>query len=219
MKNSNPILYLVILGLIGVIVFIKFFSPRKIEKVPVKVEVKVPEISKKYDTVYLDTTKAKIVRLNNPINKKLKKQNDSLIKAYDSLSKENQRLAYLNAIKIRDYSETYEDEYQKATVNSRVRGELLAQQFSYKIKERTFTVDTVVDIKKKIKFDMYAGIQAGLPLTPSELININNTDVNTLIQKDKALKFNVDFIINKSNIKFSYDTNNYFWLGGGVQIF
>lgn len=94
----------------------------------------------------------KIIKVENPVNKKLA---DEFIKA----QKENDSLKalnlYLKSIGEQKDIYTFEDKYVKFKVNTKTRGELLSISSDYELKETTQKVDVV---QKETKFALYSGV-------------------------------------------------------------
>jgi len=67
---------------------------------------------------------------------------------------------FLNAIRIQNYSKTFEDSYFSATVTGGVQGEVQSMAFDYKIKSRRIKTDTEV---KNYRFGI--GPQVGMNYT------------------------------------------------------
>ena len=123
------------------------------------VDVNVPEQSGEFDeqepiyitkrdTVYITKWRTKTdtieIETQNPVN-------DSLAKAYADLQGEfdasfRRYEMYLDAIQIRNFENTFEDEYLKIVMSGRVQGDLLGIKPKYTIKERT--VQTEVESAK-----------------------------------------------------------------------
>jgi len=113
---------------------------KEIIEVPVRIEVPVPGIAGKTDTIYIP----KPVRVEVP-----EKGMDKLLDAYSATQDSLERLKmFVDAITVREYSNTFEDDTIKIDTWSKVRGELLAQSNEYFIKPRTIQLDTVIEIQK-----------------------------------------------------------------------
>src|SRR5690625_2127804 len=83
------------------------------------------------DTVYVDRWREVEVPTENPVNQDLVDQYQN---ATDSIARLN---LYIDAIQERQFRETFEDDYLRATASGLVRGELLGLSLDYTIKPRT----------------------------------------------------------------------------------
>ena len=134
----KPTFYQITTAICVIIIFflVQCEGEKEIIEVPVRIEVPIPGIAGKTDTIYIP----KPVRVEVPT---IDKQKEFIL--MDSIGKLN---AYIDATTVREYSNTFEDDTIKIDTWSRVRGELLAQSNDYFIKPRTIQLDTVIEIQK-----------------------------------------------------------------------
>ncbi len=116
---------------------------KEIVEVPVRIEVPVLGVAGKTDTIYVP--KPVMVEVPTPDREREFTLMDSIEKI----------LAYKDAVTIREYENTFEDDTIKIDTWSRVRGELLAQSNDYFIKPRTIQLDTVIQIQKPAFNELY----------------------------------------------------------------
>ena len=109
---------------------------KEIIEVPIKIDIPVPAIEGKFEPI--KAPEPIIVEVPT-----IDKQREFVL--MDSIGKLN---AYIEAITVREYSNTFEDDTIKIDTWSKVRGELLAQSNEYFIKPRTIQLDTVIEIQK-----------------------------------------------------------------------
>ena len=184
--------------LIAIIIFLSFKACKKptIEtvEVPIRVEVEVPVVVKEFDTI-LEPIPVKVVgetKIDSTYYYKYLEAKSMLIK--DSLFKE--------AITIREYKETVEDDTIKIDVYSKVRGSLIQQQIGYETKPRSIILDTIMDVPVKYKSKLGAGFEIGVP-TGAQL------DINQAV----IVKANAMFDTNKIIYSVGYDTQRNAWFG------
>ena len=101
-------------------------------------EAQKPVYITQTDTVYRTKWKTATdtieISTENPVN-------DSLVLAYQNLQDSLERFKmYLDAIQIRKFKNTFEDEYLELTISGEVQGKLNWIKPDYKIKERTIEV-------------------------------------------------------------------------------
>ena len=161
--------------------------------------VTIPEIKGKFDTVVPKEieykTKYKYVTLagdtivtENPIN-------DSLVKQYETLKDSVSKFKlFVDATKIRQYNEVFEDSVIKISTYAETSGKLLKMAPSYVIKERKQSVNV-----KQTVFALYAG---GNVYNTLQLDN-GGVGANLYIQNKKGDLYNVGYDINK-NIYLGY---------------
>lgn len=188
-KNNYKIIpYLIILGLLVYI----FISPQKKETKTATQKVIIPEkkgyiknpiVIIKYKGVKDSVIwKDKIIRTENPVNKKLAE--DFILSQKENDSLKSLKL-YLDAIEEVDGTYVFNDKYVKIEVNTKTRGEILKISPTYTIKER----EEILQIKQKqTVFAIYAG--AGLnttttleKLTPEANLGFQNRNGSILIFK------------------------------------
>lgn len=128
----------------------------------------------KWDTIRVHDTIVKVVKKKNPVNQNLLKQYKE---AKDSLS---QMKLYKEAITIRDYEETYEDDNQKVKVSSKVIGSLLSQKIKYDILPKEITYKNPTE-------GLYVGVggrlsykNLELPTLSTDLSLVKNKTIYTL---------------------------------------
>lgn len=119
------------------------------------VEVPVEKIVKEFDTIYEP----------KPIYVEKEVIDSTYYDKYNELKSQAEKDSlFRESIKIREYTETYEDEHVKIDVYSKVRGELKEQAPKYEIKPRTVTVPQTTIIKSEPpKIHLYGGLEAGIP--------------------------------------------------------
>jgi len=88
--------------------------------------------------IYKTNFKDSIIYIENKVNEKLAEDYQALKSEFDRYK------LFLEAIKIQQYSKTFEDDYFTATVTGEVQGELKSMAFDYKIKARTIQTDIEV---------------------------------------------------------------------------
>jgi hypothetical protein len=85
--------------------------------------------------IYRTESKDSIIYIENKVN-------DKLAEDYQALKSEFVRYKlFLDAIKIQNYSKTFEDDYFTGTVSGEVQGELKSMAFNYTIKTRNIQTD------------------------------------------------------------------------------
>lgn len=164
---------------------------REVVEVPVKIEVPVPAVKGKTDTIYIP----KPVYVEVP-----EKGMNELLDKYASTMDSLERLKmYIDAITVREYNNTFENDTIKIDTWSRVRGELLAQSNDYFIKPYTIALDTVIEVQKP-RFNalfLYGGIKSSIdfktPAFEAKLIFKN--------KKDNLLSIGID---TKGNVSGGY---------------
>jgi hypothetical protein len=156
--NKKYIILLSIGVLIGFISsYFIFKETKEYINVPIKIEVPVPVIEEKFDTIYLPSK----IKNNKPII------DSTYYKKYINLKTSIEKdSAYKEAITINEYRPTFEDKNIKIDVYSKVRGELLENQISYKTKPRNIIVDTIIKIPVPKKSELYVGGEVVLPTNP-----------------------------------------------------
>lgn len=178
-----------------------------------EVKIEVPEISNskiieapveriRIDTVYIDTGSVKnvikLVPVENPINKELLAKYEAAMNDNDSLK---QKALYLEAITERLYIETLEDSVQLITVESEVVGTLKQQTIKYKIKPKTYTIET-----ERRKPSLYAG---GFVSSPIETASAASVGAELLLLNKKQTKL----------FKVGYDTQKRLHFGVTFKLF
>lgn len=178
------------IGLIAMFLILKSCeNDPEVIKVPVKIEVPVPVIEKEFDTIekpvpiYVDGPTV----IDSTFYKEYKELKDQRKK--DSLFRE--------AITIKEYRETIEDDTIKIDLYAKVRGDLLKYQLGYETKPYTIPLDTTLKVAIPKKAEFYGG----------PLINVSpdNDRVDTgagaqllLVNKRHTAAYNVGYdFINK----------------------
>jgi len=105
--------------------------------------------------IYKTEFKDSIIYIENKVDLKLAKDYQALKSEFDRYK------LFLEAIKIQNYSKTFEDNYFTATVTGEVQGEVLSMALDYKIKPRSIQTDIQV---KNYRFVI--GPQVGVAYTP-----------------------------------------------------
>jgi hypothetical protein len=175
----------IIIGLGVVVVILAYFlfqkEPPKIikTKVPIKMDVVIPGEKIVFEPSLLP---------------KPKRERERPIPEFEEASVEERDSLYRDAVKIREYTEVYEDSLATATVNSTVEGKLKKQSVSLEIKEKTTTIDTnvtvEVEVPKKIKF--YGGLGAGVPLDMTSAKPVFNGTVGLQDKKDRIFTLGIN---------------------------
>ncbi len=131
---------------------------KEIVEVPVRIEVPVPGIDGKTDTIY----KPVPIRVEVPE----RGMNDLLDKYASTLDSLERLKMFIDAITVREYNNTFEDDTIKISTFSEVRGELLKQSNEYYIKPRTIVVDTVIDVQipRSNSFYLAGGVRSSFPI-------------------------------------------------------
>ena len=107
---------------------------------------------------------------------------------------------------IRDYTNTYEDTVQTITTETSVRGFLLSETVSYKLKPFKIKHDTIIRFKKPKKImGLDIGVDTRLPTKPE--------DSRFVIKPEIGIR------VGDLRISGSYDTESTFWLGASYIIF
>jgi hypothetical protein len=104
-----------------------------------------------YKTEYKDS----IIYIENKVDEKLAKDYQALKSEFDRYK------LFLEAIKIQNYSKTFEDDYFTATVTGEVQGEIKSMAFDYTIKSRS--IETDIQVKN---YRFVIGPQVGVAYTP-----------------------------------------------------
>ena len=88
--------------------------------------------------IYKTNFKDSIIYIENKVDEKLAENYQALKSKFDRYK------LFLEAIKIQQYSKTFEDDYFTATVTGEVQGELKSMAFDYTIKPRAIQTDIKV---------------------------------------------------------------------------
>jgi len=102
------------------------FEAKKPESSPLEIKQNPVSEIKKDGLVYVE----------NPLNEKLIKENDSLKINYAIISDSLKTKAYDKAIELNKFSSIFEDKYMKLTINGIVRGEVQEVTPEYILKQR-----------------------------------------------------------------------------------
>ena len=102
------------------------FEPKKPVSTPIEIKQKPISEIKKNGLVYVE----------NPLNEKLLKENDSLKISYSIMSDSLKTKTYEKAIELNTFSSKFEYKYLKLSIDGIVRGEVQEITPSYEIKER-----------------------------------------------------------------------------------
>jgi hypothetical protein len=195
MTSTNFYRITTIISIVIILFLVNCQRERDVIKVPVRIEVPIPAIKSKTDTIYKPVP-YRIVS-PNPVN-------DSLLIHYTATKDSLERLRmFVWAITVREYQTEFEDENIKIDTYSRVRGELLAQSNDYFIKPRTIIVDTTLEVSVP-RFNalyLYGGAKYSLI--------------------DKSAGFEAKLVlINKKNnlLSVGLDTQGYFSAGLGFKL-
>lgn len=196
--NKERLIQYIIIIILSLLLMNQCNKDKEIIEVPIEIEVPVPSVESNSDTIYVPYPKY----INNPLDKKLLKENDSLLQKYqeaDSIAKE---LQYKEAISIKEYKQEFKDTFQTVNVYTKTRGELLEQSISYKTNEYTISIDTIVKTSVKGKLRLLGAIEMGVPL----LTDNNFSKV--------VVKPGIIFQNSKNNgLSVSIDTEGTGWLG------
>lgn len=127
-------------------------KPVETVRVPVRLDINLPERQGKSDTIYQDSIVIRTVTAPS--------ETDTLMLAYlkDSINRLNM---FLEAISIREYNETFLDSIQSVSVYSKTRGHLIEQSISYNILPQTIQVDTVLQVDCPVPSQKYMNLGAG----------------------------------------------------------
>jgi len=109
---------------------------------------------KKDSIVYRNRLKDTVIYLENKINQKLSKDYQELKSKFDRYK------LFLEAIKIQNYSKTFEDDFLSATVTGEVQGEVNSMALDYTLKPRT--IETEIEVKN---YRWIIGPQVGVTYT------------------------------------------------------
>jgi len=136
--------------------------------------------------------KDSVIYTQNPVNEKLAEKYKA---AKDSLEKYK---LYLNAIQIRQFKNTFEDENVAITLEGSVQGEIKEFKPSYTIKPRTFTQKTTV-------FRMLIGgeVRASYPL---DLVNFG-ANLGFQNKRGNILRFGYSRINGQDYATVGYDVS------------
>jgi hypothetical protein len=145
---SKYVPYIVIAVLV-MLLTIKCNEPPEIVEVPVEVTVEVPAIPVEHDTIKLP---AEVITLPGKVE-----IDSTYYYLYKELADKEKDSLFKDAITIREYKETIEDDTLKIDLYNKVRGKLLEYQVGYIVKPRTITVDTIIPVKIKKKAELYFG--------------------------------------------------------------
>ena len=157
---------IILIGLLGIMTFLYFTK-----KTPDKrrtVDIVVPERSgtfEKVKPVYVPINRPTYTRRTDTVIKY--EINPDLVDAYQNANDSIERLnLYIEAIKEREFKNTFDDDRIEITVTGRTRGELLWLNADYTIKENSQPVNL-----PKPKINVFAGfsVQSG--------VNLHSTDV------------------------------------------
>jgi hypothetical protein len=130
---------------------------------------------------------------------RLFKENQEMDQAFMNANDSLQQLLYKNAITIKAFNHTFDNDTLSATVTGLVRGEVQKIKLDYTIKERKIEVK-----QKEVVFRMLAGVEVG----------------NTKQFNDFAVKANVGFQNKKGSIlTFAADTEQRFYVGYNFSVF
>ncbi|HET8885246.1 MAG TPA: hypothetical protein VFM70_02730 [Salinimicrobium sp.] len=199
----NPIyLYITIAVLLAII----FFKGCDKEKDVQIIEVEVPAVSGKFDPEKpkhedaMDPVEVKwknrFIKVANPVNDSLASAYRELKEKYTSDSLELERYKmYLEAIQIRQFSQTFEDDYLTANISGEVQGDVRSVGFDYTIKPRKIKAE--VPIKETV-FRLLVGAEIGNNTELSDFnykLNIGLQNVNgDIFRGGYARQFSTDYI-------------------------
>jgi hypothetical protein len=137
---------------------------------PKTITVKVPEIIRQTDTVFLPKPYAVHVPVYDTI--------------YETATQVVRDSLYYDAITIREYSETFTDSFQSITTNAKVKGVLLELSNNYHI----FGRETQIEIKPSNALFLYGGTKYSIvdkkPAFEAKIILKN--------KRDRLLSFGAD---------------------------
>lgn len=150
------------------------------EKETVIVDVVIPPIEGKFDTIYVPKPITIVER--DPLNEDLY---DKYLKAKDSLERLQM---YLDAISIKEYKEVYEDSTITITTYSKTRGDLLEQTNEYYIKPRVIPTEINVEKVNQLYGIIEGGISVDLKPTISAGLILKNKKDNLLSLKINSNK-------------------------------
>lgn len=123
--------------------------------------ITIPQTITLFDTVRV--VKHVPINTENPLNKKLLKENEELRKKFSEATPEEKDSIYTEAIAVKDFSHTFEDEKSKSLVFGQVRGEVLNLALETTIKEQTIEVPAE-------RWKVLGGLQVQSDLTKTQFI-------------------------------------------------
>lgn len=191
MTKERIILYSAIIILLGILMYQCSRKPDVI-KIPIKIEVPIPVVEVEFETI------------NNPYPVYIpgKKEIDSIYyDRYMALKDSAERNeVFKDAITIREYKETVEDDTITINLYAKVQGHLKEYQIGYKTKPRTITHKDEIEVPIDNKLQFGAGMELGFPTAPNS---------------GQGLVLKPKIAVDTKNIiyEMSYDTEKRGWLG------
>jgi len=177
----------IIIAVLGLLLYFSLTKEAEVIEIPVEIEVPVPVVEVQFDTV----------REPYPVYIEGKKEIDSLyFEKYTNLKDSVSKMElFKDAIEVRQYKETVEDDTIKIDISMRVIGFLKEYQVNYKTKPRTIKIDTTLSVAIPKKVKIFLGGELGLPLF--NIMNLDNIPIfkaNLLIKtkKDKIYSLSLD---------------------------
>lgn len=212
MKSISNIIIGVLCLILIFFVYDMFTREKEVIEVPIRILVPVPSKEGTSDTIYKPSPTTEI-SVENPLNeglsnknKKLLEENRFLLENYRKLDSLNKELQYTEAITIKEYNQSYKDNFQTVDVFTKTRGELLEQSISYKTEKYFIPLDTTVTTKVKGKFKVIGQLEIGTPV-------LNKITFDKVIIKPSIL-----FMNSKSNaLSVSLDTEGNAYLGAAIK--
>jgi len=161
MKIDKTLILSIVIVLLIILNIKQWSDPYKTETISVKVPEKKGSFKFSYDVLQFPIKQEDSIVYKDSIIYIKNKVNIKLAEDYKNLKSEFDRYKlFLNAIRIQNYSKTFEDSYFSATVTGGVQGEVQSMAFDYKIKSRRIKTDTEV---KNYRFGI--GPQVGMNYT------------------------------------------------------
>jgi hypothetical protein len=171
---------------IGIILFLLKDCGKNVKPKTITTTIYIPEIVDNFDTL----TETQIKYITRAQDRK----SDSLALEFlkDSIGQLNR---YLDAIAVREYSQTFKDTFQEVNVYSKTRGELIAQSIDYKIYGRTIIHDTTILQSEKSCRGIYGavGIRYGAEGLSAVAQGILTNNKNRVISVDISTRKQIGF--------------------------
>ena len=183
MDRGRLIPYLII-AVLGVFLYFQLTKDVEIVEVPVRVEVPVPVVKVEFDTIldpYPVYIEGKTIIDSTYFEK--------YINLKDSVEK---RKLFIEAIAIRDYHETVEDDTLKIDINMRVQGFLKSYQVSYKTKPRTILLDTILPLAIPKRSRLYGSIETVIPTNQFEFQPVLKVGLMLKTKSDRIYSVSID---------------------------
>lgn len=183
---KKDLVYIAIILVMCFFLYKEYNKPVKTIQVPIRIEVPIPVVEKHYDTIFKPSPIKEVVDSN-------------YYKLYVSLLDSIKRDSLVkDVMTVREYNQVYDDSVQTINVFTEVLGRLNKQHLTYKTKERSVAVDTIIPIQ--IPYRNRFGISA-----------------ETSLNKGFVFKAGVDYDMKNIILKLSADTDERVWFGGAYK--